>query len=95
MSYRDDSTQKLGLPADKRPVEVAMAMKNGAFIHGHIRIKMSAKLSDWLAGDGDFILLLNARIDDGPVQKELLVNKDQILWTTLSFKESDLEFPEL
>ena len=89
MSYKDHSTRKLGLPAGKRPVKVAMAMKNGAAIRGHIRMDMSERLSDWLAKDGDFIVLLNAGIDDGPVQETLLVNKNQILWTTLSIEESD------
>lgn len=89
MSYKDHSTRKLGLVADKRPVKVAMAMKNGVVIRGHIRMDMSERLSDWLARDGDFIVLLNAGIADGPVQETLIVNKNQILWTTSSLEESD------
>ncbi len=81
-------SEKFGLQADKRLMDVKVTMIDGRIIRGQAKIEVSGRLSDWLDRSEDFILLLNASGDDQSVQKTRIINRDQIQWIT-----SDSEWP--
>ncbi|MBF0224287.1 MAG: hypothetical protein HQK76_02430 [Desulfobacterales bacterium] len=61
--------------------KVKIRLTNNYVIQGTINIVGFERVSDFLQKNTEpYLILYNARTDDGDIQKTLLVSKIQILW---------------